>query len=136
MSHIFGPFQFYTRKILYPRYFSSVACAPRKVIRRHMTSDFDVCALDLDMQMSFLNAAPCPDVLFTVLTAVRDVCVCGFGVYIMCLPNEKKLYSDVGQMNGNTCATKIGLLYHIRIVFGSDSCLRKHGLFLPLCLRL
>ena len=30
---------------------------PEKVIR-HMTSDYDVCEIDLDMQMSFLNAAP------------------------------------------------------------------------------
>ena len=42
---------------LYRRYFSLVACNARKGIR-HMTSDFDVCEVDLDMQMSFLNAAP------------------------------------------------------------------------------
>ena len=41
MSHSFGPFQFYTVKILYPRCFSPVVCTPEKVIR-HMTSDFDV----------------------------------------------------------------------------------------------
>ena len=57
MSHSFGPFQFYTRKNLYQRYFSTVDCTPGKVIR-HMTFDFDVCEVDLDMQMSFLNAAP------------------------------------------------------------------------------
>ena len=57
MSTSFDPFQFYTRKILYPRYFSPVACIPRKVIR-HMTSDFDVCEIDMKMQMSFLNASP------------------------------------------------------------------------------
>ena len=37
----------------------SVTCTTGKVIR-HMTSDFDVCEVDLDMQMSFLN-----DKLFT-----------------------------------------------------------------------
>ena len=26
---------------------------------RHRTSKFDICEVDLDMQMSFLNAAPC-----------------------------------------------------------------------------
>ena len=51
------PFQFYTRKILCPRYFSPVACTPRKVIRQ-TTSDFDAFEIDLDMQMVFLNAAP------------------------------------------------------------------------------
>ena len=60
MSQSFGPFQFYTRKILYPRFFffflfSPVVCYLRKVIR-HMTSDFDVCEVDLNEQMSFLNA--------------------------------------------------------------------------------
>ena len=54
MSLSFDPFQLYTRKILYPRYFSGVACTPSKAIK-HMTSDFEV---HLDMQMSFLNAAP------------------------------------------------------------------------------
>ena len=37
-------------------YFSPVACTPRKV-SRHMISNFDVCKVDVDMQMSFLNAA-------------------------------------------------------------------------------
>ena len=31
---------------------------PRKVIS-HTTPDFDVSEIDVDMQMSFLNAAPC-----------------------------------------------------------------------------
>ena len=57
VSQSFGPVKFYTRRILYPRYFSSVARTPRKVTRR-MTSDFDVCEADLGMQMSFVNAAP------------------------------------------------------------------------------
>ena len=39
LQHSFGPFQFYTRKNLYPRCFSPVAYTPRKVIR-HTTSDF------------------------------------------------------------------------------------------------
>ena len=56
MSHSFDPFQFYTRKILCPCYFSPVAFIPRKIIR-HLTSDFDACEIDLDLQMSFLNAA-------------------------------------------------------------------------------
>ena len=38
--------------------FAPVACIPRKAIR-HVTSDSDVCEVDLDMQMSFLNAASC-----------------------------------------------------------------------------
>ena len=54
-SHSSGPFQFSTRKSLYPTYSSPVACTHRKVIR-HMTSDFDVCEVDVNMQMSFLNA--------------------------------------------------------------------------------
>ena len=46
MLHSFrDPFQFYTRTILYPRYFSLVACTPGNVVR-HMTSDFDVCEVD------------------------------------------------------------------------------------------
>ena len=57
MSQSLSPFQFYTRKILYPRCFLAVACIPRTVIR-HITSDFDVSELDLDMQMGILNAAP------------------------------------------------------------------------------
>lgn len=56
MSHSLDPFQFYTLKDLYLRYFSADACTHRKVIR-HMTSDFDACEFDLDMQMSCLNAA-------------------------------------------------------------------------------
>ena len=63
MSHSFDLFQFYTWKILYPRYFSLVACIPRKVVR-HMTSDIDVCEVDLGMQMNFLNAAPLERSLF------------------------------------------------------------------------
>ena len=51
---VFDPFQFYTSKILYPQYFSPVACTPRQVIR-DMTSDFDICKVDLD---TFLNAVP------------------------------------------------------------------------------
>ena len=31
--------------------------SPRQV-HSHVTSDFDVCEVDLDRQMSFLNAAP------------------------------------------------------------------------------
>ena len=45
------------KSVGYQRYFSSVAGTPGKVIR-HMTPDFGVCEVDLDMQMSFLNAAP------------------------------------------------------------------------------
>ena len=37
--------------------FSLVACTPREVVR-HMTSGFNVCQIDLDMQMSFVNVAP------------------------------------------------------------------------------
>ena len=37
--------------------FLSGCLYPQKVIR-HMASDFDVCEINLDMQMSFLNAAP------------------------------------------------------------------------------
>ena len=44
--------EFCTHAILSP-----VACTFRKIIR-HMTSDFDVCEIDLDMQMSFLHTAP------------------------------------------------------------------------------
>ena len=40
-------FSFYTRKILFPRCFSQVACIPRKVIK-HTNSDFDACETDLD----------------------------------------------------------------------------------------
>ena len=43
--------EFCTHAILSP-----VACTFRKIIR-HMTSDFDVCEIDLDMEMSFLSAA-------------------------------------------------------------------------------
>ena len=57
MSHSFGPFQFYLQKILYSCNFSPADCTPRKVIR-HMTSDFDVCEIYLDMQTSSLNAGP------------------------------------------------------------------------------
>ena len=35
--------------------FSPIACTPRRDIG-HMSSDVDVCQMDLDMQMSFLNA--------------------------------------------------------------------------------
>ena len=38
-------------KNLYPHYFSLVTCTPREFIR-HMTSDFDLCKVDLDMQSS------------------------------------------------------------------------------------
>ena len=43
----------------YPHYFhfSPTVCTPIKVIR-HVTSDFDVCEVDLDMQVTFPNAAP------------------------------------------------------------------------------
>ena len=61
MSHSFRPFQFFTRKILYPHYLSPVACTPRKVIR-HVTSQFDVREVEMDMQTSRLNAAPCRQV--------------------------------------------------------------------------
>ena len=56
-SRSFNPFQFYIRKILYPHYYSTVAYTLRKVIR-HMTSDFNECEVDLDMQMNLLSAAP------------------------------------------------------------------------------
>ena len=36
-------------------YLSPVACTPTKVIR-HMTSNSDVCEIDLDMHMNFLQA--------------------------------------------------------------------------------
>ena len=39
-------------------FFSLVACTPRKVMR-HMTSRFGICEIGLDMQIGFLNAAPC-----------------------------------------------------------------------------
>ena len=52
-------------KILHPRYGSPVACGREKVIR-HMTSDVDVCEIDLDTQMSFLNAAPLAALLFVL----------------------------------------------------------------------
>ena len=35
--------------------FSLVACFPRKVHERYMTSDSDVCEVNVDVQMSFLN---------------------------------------------------------------------------------
>ena len=57
VSHSFDRLRFYTRKILCPRYFSPVAFNRRKVTR-HVTPDFDICEVYLDMQMSFLNAAP------------------------------------------------------------------------------
>ena len=44
-----------------PRYLSPVACTPRQV-HSCMTSNSDMCEVDLDMQMSFLNTA-----LFTLL---------------------------------------------------------------------
>lgn len=56
VSHSFDLFQFYLQKILYPRCSSPVAWTPRKLIR-HITSDFDRCEIDLDMQMRCLNAA-------------------------------------------------------------------------------
>ena len=37
--------------------FSLIACTPMQVVR-HVISDSDVCKVDLDMQMSFVNAAP------------------------------------------------------------------------------
>ena len=58
MSHSSGQFHIYMRKILYPGCFSQTACTPGKVIR-HMTSNFDVCEIDLDIPMSLLNAMPC-----------------------------------------------------------------------------
>ena len=57
MSHSFGPFQFYTKRIQHLRHFSQIACTPRKFIRR-ITSDSDVYKVDLDMQMSFKDEAP------------------------------------------------------------------------------
>ena len=40
-----------------PMLFSPVACKPRKVIRH--TTYFDICKTNLDLQISFLNAARC-----------------------------------------------------------------------------
>ena len=37
--------------------FFSAHLYPEKVVR-HMTSNFDVCDVDLDMEMSFLNTVP------------------------------------------------------------------------------
>ena len=76
MFHSFSPFQFYLRKILYPCYFSPVAFTPRKVIK-HVTSGFDVCDVDLDMQISFLNAACTIHALGDAIFAAKwriDVC--------------------------------------------------------------
>ena len=50
------PVRGYTRKILYTRYLSPVARTLRQVYSR-VTSDSDVCEVDLDMQVSFLNTA-------------------------------------------------------------------------------
>ena len=55
MSHSFDPFRFYERKACTPLFFSG-RLHPQKGIR-HMTSEFDECEVDLDMQMSFLKAA-------------------------------------------------------------------------------
>ena len=55
-SHSFGSFQFYTQKSLCWRCFPPVAFTQRKVIK-HMTSDFDICEIDVGMPMSCLNAA-------------------------------------------------------------------------------
>ena len=51
---------------------------------RHMTSDFDVCEVDMNMQMSFLNATPCSrkqnvravDVPVNVLLRNKTTCHC------------------------------------------------------------
>lgn len=61
MSHSFDSFHFYTRKFLYPRYFSPIACTLIKV-NDHMTSDSDGSEVDLDMQLSFKTLRPVKDV--------------------------------------------------------------------------
>ena len=56
-----------------------------------------------------------------------DVRVCAYWVYVVRFEKAKRCSLDVGRLNGNTGATKIGSSYRIRIVRGSDSCPWKHG---------
>ena len=38
-----------------------------------MTSDFDICEVDLDMQMSLLNAAPCARTIQTYFSQTEQI---------------------------------------------------------------
>ena len=68
-------------------FFSGRLCTPRMVIR-HMTSNCDVCNVDMDMQMSCQNAAPWVLALFSLLLE-RESQAAGDAIECNVSPNLK-----------------------------------------------
>ena len=71
-----------------------VACTPRKVTK-HVTSDFDLYEVDLDVQMNFLHAAPW-SAIHLILHKVSECHKAGMKASIILSVNSQMIhYTDV-----------------------------------------